>query len=607
MLTLPIAGVGPKRVLIGTGCVGGALCLWALATVIIICGCYVWNECAFGMPQMTIQGEKEPRGVPKNAGEKNFVEFAFPNHGAKPPHIRTTCSFAVMFMLLYNLSANAIAFALQVMTASGSYNASSGDVPARSTVIGIAIGALTLVIIAHTLSRQGGIFINNAFAIIKVALLIIIFALGAAKASGRLGGSGQVARNNFTEGVWTTQRADVGSWSESLMLCLFAFHGFEQPFYIITEARSPRRYFPKYTILAVLIAAVLFMLVNISYLLVIDKDDILPGDGNYNGWYLSPDLATMFFDKVFEGDHDRAARAMSAVIAICIFGNLWVMTFTAARVKQEIAKEGILPWSLLFATSYRTPYGFCQQWFSKTKLSPALIDRAPTAAFGLHWFTSVLLIAVTAPIKDPRSSYSILVYLFTYSIVLVLGGWVALGLALVKFNRTSHWQERRRYRPWLSPFHTVFYLLATSFLAVTAFVPPSRDSPFFHSFTGVPWYVLPAIGISAPFWGIMWYYGFRLYERVTHTELEIIRKPTCVPDSKYPEEYVQRAELISLWWPVQTKGKMANDFVEDAVSHDDRAINSHEETELENVSGRLNVQHNSREPVEDERRLSDSF
>ena len=286
---------------------------------------------------------------------------------------------------------------------------------------------------------------------------------------------------------------------------------------------------------------------------------------------------------------------MAAVIAICIFGNLWVMTFTAARVKQEIAKEGILPWSLLFATSYRTPYGFCKQWLSKTKLPPTEVERAPTAAFAIHWFTSILLIAVTAPIKDPRSSYSILVYLFTYSIILVLGGWVALGLVVVKFSRTSHWEERRRYRPWLSPFHVVFYLLATSFLAVAAFVPPSRDSPFFRSVTGVPWYVLPAIGISAPLWGIVWYCGFRLYERVTHTELNIIRKPIIAPDSKCPAQYVQKMELISLWWPVKTRGNMTDDFVEDATVHDDRAIDSHGEIELENVSSRLNVPHNNRE------------
>lgn len=43
--------------------------------------------------------DEEPRGVPKNGGEKNFVEFCFPDSGPavgpdaglRLPHTRTTC------------------------------------------------------------------------------------------------------------------------------------------------------------------------------------------------------------------------------------------------------------------------------------------------------------------------------------------------------------------------------------------------------------------------------------------------------------------------------------------------------------------------------------
>jgi amino acid transporter len=34
---------------------------------------------------------------------------------------------------------------------------------------------------------------------------------------------------------------------------------------VLAETKSPRRYFPKYTVLALGITAVLFMLVNIAY------------------------------------------------------------------------------------------------------------------------------------------------------------------------------------------------------------------------------------------------------------------------------------------------------------------------------------------------------
>jgi amino acid transporter len=85
--------------------------------------------------------------------------------------------------------------------------------------MGIAVGVLTLIIVLHTFSRRGGLMVNNAFAVAKVCLLLVIFFLGVAKASGRLGGSGNVVRNNFSRDVFVTNRTDISSWSNSLLLC----------------------------------------------------------------------------------------------------------------------------------------------------------------------------------------------------------------------------------------------------------------------------------------------------------------------------------------------------------------------------------------------------
>lgn len=93
----------PNRILQGTGCVGGALFLWTAGALISLCGLYVWLECGLSMPQRRVRGEPEPRGVPRSGGEKNFLEFMFPNESLRLPHIRTTCCFSIMFILMYNL------------------------------------------------------------------------------------------------------------------------------------------------------------------------------------------------------------------------------------------------------------------------------------------------------------------------------------------------------------------------------------------------------------------------------------------------------------------------------------------------------------------------
>lgn len=229
------------------------------------------------------------------------------------------------------------------------------------------------------------------------------------------------------------------------------------------------------------------------------------------------------------------------------------MTFTAARVKQEIAKEGILPWSLHIAQSYETPWAKLKRHFARTpkgNFAEQDGETAPTVAFALHWLTSVLLLIAVSPVEDTRQSYSILVSLYSYTMVLLLGCWVSIGLLKIKLRKNKwHWQERRRYRPWLSPVHAIIYGAATAFMLVTTFVEPSRGSPYHQSASGVLWYIVPTIGITAPFWGVFWYWGLLIHEWRTGRQLMVSRQAYWMQDPDCPSEYVQRAEIIRHAWP----------------------------------------------------------
>lgn len=570
----------PHKVLAGTGCVGGMLFLWFMGAILSLCGLYVWLECGLSMPRKQIQGENEPRGVPRSGGEKNFLEFMFPNKSLDIPHIRTTCSFSIMFVLLYNLSGNSISFALQVMQASGIYDPAQDEKPDQATAVGIALAVLTLVVILHMISRRGGIWLNNILALVKVALLLAIICLGMAKAAGAFSNregpsNAEVIRKNFRQDVWTTRRKDVSSWSTSLMLCMYSFSGFEQPFYVLAECKGPRRNLPKYTVLAMIIAIILYFGVNISYLLVIDRDLVLD-DPTYTG-----DFASAFFEELFGGDHQQAARSMSALIAVSIFGNLVVMTFTAARVKQEIAKEGILPWSLSLATSYPTPYGLFKKWRARGNLADWEIEHAPTAAFILHWLTSILLVLLTLPVRDPRYAYSALVSLYTYAIIGVIGFWVSGGLLMLKHQRERWgWKEPwRRYKPWPSPVHAIVYCAASGFMLIASFIPPTKGSPFHKDITGIDWYIIPAIGLSAPLWGVLYYGGFVLYQNHTGQQLVVTRQAYCEIDPDSPStskqesepaissvEYVQHTEIVDINWQLKTGAALSTAFTEDEAN-----------------------------------------
>lgn len=167
------------------------------------------------------------------------------------------------------------------------------------------------------------------------------------------------------------------------------------------------------------------------------------------------DMATLFFRKVF--DNNTAPRVMSGMIALSIFGNLVIMTFTASRgtslapiltsslivhcntVKQEIAKEGVLPFSKFFAMSNITPFAWMK---GKAQLpsSSEEDERSPMPALFLHWVFTMLLIAATSSLA-PSVAYQVLVSLYSYTIVAMGGFLTAGGLLYLHWVKGSEWTD----------------------------------------------------------------------------------------------------------------------------------------------------------------------
>ena len=66
----------PPKVLAGTGSVGGALLLWAVGGIIVLCGTLVWLELGLSIPFHKIKtddGDVRKVSAPRSGGEKNFV------------------------------------------------------------------------------------------------------------------------------------------------------------------------------------------------------------------------------------------------------------------------------------------------------------------------------------------------------------------------------------------------------------------------------------------------------------------------------------------------------------------------------------------------------
>ena len=244
---------------------------------------------------------------------------------------------------------------------------------------------------------------------------------------------------------------------------------------------------------------------------------------------------------------------MSGIIALSIFGNLIVMAFTASRVKQEIAKEGVLPFSRFFARSATTIFArlgaLGRRKYSKEDYEEDL-EESPIAGLFLHWLFSVLLIAFTAS-ETPSIAYTFLVSLYEYATKLIVGFAVAGGLLYLRWRDRGEWSRiNTNFKPWGGPTAAIIYATATSFLLIGAFVPPAENSPFSYTNQGLAWWIAPTVGLGIFAFGLLYWVVFRyVIPRVRGKELNVERVPILVSDDH--GGWVQTHEIVEFSWGVE--------------------------------------------------------
>jgi amino acid transporter len=251
--------------------------------------------------------------------------------------------YGIMFLVLGNISGNAVAFGIYVAIAAGkdpiydkdnNYN--------KGLVVGLSVVALTVCAGLHIFSRRGGVFLNNFFATIKVSMVLVLAVLGfvhAGKKYLQASGINEPAIPYLTEGnfnitdaqinsatktnfhnSFATKRHDLAGYVDSFMFALFSYAGFEQPFYVFSEVRKPRKVFPRYVLLGVVIATILYVLINASYFCVVPKEVYTTNPSN------SLNMAGAFLHYMFDNSYGprTAERVMAALIAFSVFGNVVV-------------------------------------------------------------------------------------------------------------------------------------------------------------------------------------------------------------------------------------------------------------------------------------------
>jgi hypothetical protein len=236
-------------------------------------------------------------------------------------------------------------------------------------------------------------------------------------------------------------------------------------------------------------------------------------------------------------------------------------------VKQEIAKEGILPNAKFFAQTKNLSFGRFLSWIEGGKHS--FINRnfnwllkqpwmhpkehsqeTPFGALFLHWSFTVIMILVTIHL-DATSAYGVLVNLYSYTIVAIFGFAIAIGMLKLRFSSHSEWRKKSNFNPYASIISAFIFAVGSAYPIIASWVPPNGSYAKQTKLT-VPWFTTPTVAWSILGFGLAWYAGFNLYAmrrlRNEGVVFQVEKEPLIENDPEPDGAPVQTHETVCLAW-----------------------------------------------------------
>ena len=219
-------------------------------------------------------------------------------------------------------------------------------------------------------------------------------------------------------------------------------------------------------------------------------------------------------------------------------------------VKQEIAKEGVLPFSKYIASNTRISLsGYFTRHPRSTTEHASSSEETPVYALFLHWIFSVLLVLGTWSMRH-SDAYSILVGLYSYSIDAFFGFFLGIGLIYLRLKSDSYWSSFSHSNKVVSYAAAILFAIANAFPLIASFAPPQATNTEALRITW-PWFTVPTIGVSLIAAGVAYWLGFYFFlphigSRAGKT-LKVDRQPLFHEEQGYP---VQWHEIVSFSWIV---------------------------------------------------------
>ncbi|KAJ5317064.1 hypothetical protein N7508_001572, partial [Penicillium antarcticum] len=432
----------PGSIVKSAGSIGLTLLVWLVGTILSACGLAVSME--FGCM------------LPRSGGEKVYLEYTYPR-----PRFLASSLVATQAVLLGFTASNCIIFSKYTFFA-------LGLAPTEFQHKALAVSLLTVITIIHGCFLKTGIYIQNVLGWVKIFLISAMSLTGIWVVFLQFYGDTDVYSPGTNSGssfswdaMWEGSNWSWSVLSTALFKVYYSYAGLSNVNNVLNEVHNPVDMVKTVCPTALLTAGALYTLANLSYFLVIPLEEI-KNSGELVG--------ALLFQRLF-GDH-IGKTFFPLAVAISAAGNVMVVTFALARINQEIARQGFLPWQNILSST--RPFG------------------TPLGGLIVHYIPSALVIAL-----PPQGD--------VYNFILDLEGYpgqifalaTTVGLLIVRYREPD---LVRPFQAWLPAVWLRVAVCLT--LLITPWIPPSKwqgDVDFFYATYAI-------VGIGILLFGVLYWY-----------------------------------------------------------------------------------------------------
>jgi basic amino acid/polyamine antiporter, APA family len=287
----------------------------------------------------------------------------------------------------------------------------------------LAAGAIALLSVVNALGVRPGTWTQNVFTLLKLAAIaaLVIGALVGSPAAAAQISAAATSPTLHPVGALAVGMA-VGT---ALVPVLFSYGGWQQTNFVAEEMIEPERNLPRALIAGVVLVAVVYVAVNLTYLRALGVEGLAASRAP------AADVMSRFFGPV-------GRRLIALGIAVSTFGFLNLVILVTPRVYQAMARDG-----LFFARF--------------AELHPRF--RTPVGAIAVQGTWAILLLA--------SGSYGALLDWVTFA------DWIFFGVTaatLVVYRRRDAGRERIWYRAPFYPVSVLLFVLACLYVVAGAIV-----------------------------------------------------------------------------------------------------------------------------------------